>query len=253
MNPLERNPSPFIEVEGVRFYGNPEGAPTEEEIQNLQLTPSGEMHLLRHFSRLSEEARARIMGIKLNPGTERETVVSQEYLDEQLKTGGAKFNPEQAAIDDPQKMRGVAMKLLQLGSPAGTPQWVRRGNQKRLIFRVTLTSELKNELGLDQKKPLGFGNLVEITDETKEAVFQKPRGKNETSDQIERNFIRMAQAPTTDGLVVALTKFDNQEYPQIAAVHPGIIAAPMPNKRSQSEEEFNYNQAFWSRHAFVET
>ena len=247
----EKHQEQSIKVEDIRFFGDPEGKPTPDEVEKIDLSIDGELHLLRHFSTLSPAVMERLIGKKILNPDQTERTIDEEYIQNQLKTAGAKFSQGQSNLDDPEKLLVIAKKLIQ--EHLGELTWLRKGKQKRFILRVELTPDLKRTLGLDPEEPLGFGNLVEIDEELKDKIYKKNRGQNEATDQITRNFVKIENVPTTDGLVLVIQKLDDQENPYLFSMHPGLLTPSFPNRMFQSEEEFEYNHSFWSKHAFIES
>ncbi len=229
----------------MRFYGSPEPAPGK--IKDLVLPFQNELHLLRHLNEVTPEVKAKFLGQKIR-SPQGEQVIDETYLDGLLKTHGAKFHPDQH-IDDPQKIRAIALAEAKRREQGLT--WYRRG-PRRTIFKITLTPELKAEYGLNPNAPLGFGNLLRITDELRPAVYHKERGAA-GADAMQRNFIKSQEIPTSDDLIVALVWPDGKENPQIQSAHPGVLTPPLPNPAMHSGEELEYYKSFWQNYAFVES
>ncbi|OGI69698.1 hypothetical protein A2824_03210 [Candidatus Nomurabacteria bacterium RIFCSPHIGHO2_01_FULL_42_16] len=254
MMKLEKTPENFIEVEGVRFYGSPDKKLSKNEIYSVDLPLDSELHILRHLSSLEKEFRQKLIGQKMiNPYTGQETIINEEYIDSQISTAGGKFNQEQKRLNSPEKIKEIVIQGAEKIIESKDIQWFRKGKQKRCIFSVTFTPELKQNFELDPNIPIGFSNLVKITKELENLTYQKQRGEKEEADQQATKFIQLENPPATETITAVFAWFDNRDNPQLFAVHPGIITPPFPNAKFQSAEELEYNKKFWDQHAFVET
>ena len=187
----------------------------------------------------------------VNPYNQRETLIDDNYLDNQIKTPGSKFNPEQKLLSDPLVIYNIVTNYLSEMADLKQFPCVKNGKKTMCTFEINFTPELKTKYGLDADKSMGFANVIKIKEEDKDKVYQKPRGQEEM-DKYSINLMKVAELPATDKLIVVVAKFDDKPNYQMFGAWTGVIAPPIPNLKYQSKEEFDYNGKFWSEHVFLE-
>ena len=111
-------------------------------------------------------------------------------------------------------------------------------------------TKLKNMFGLSSDEFFGYDGVVEISADLRSKVIQKSRG-DDGADKIEVNIIEGIEPKPIDDFVVELKIRPDQDGIFIATAYPGIPGPNLPDKLSQTEEEYKKNKEYWDKNAFL--
>jgi hypothetical protein len=238
----------FVVIDGIKFFGTPDSNITESEVENLAAPTDFMLHILRHFSEISDEARAEYLSITESNG--RAITVTNELIDEKMKTLGSKFH---TGIDHPQALVGrIKKKLMEEVTKQEIP-WIRNANgYYQRVIKLTFNDYDKHCFGLDDFDMAGTAGVIAITDETKDEFEDTARGTTELADKYIVKKAKRNALPMTDDIIVTISKDQNGKNPRFFGLYTGSVAPPIPHKAKQSPEEFEQAIEFWDTHAFVE-
>jgi hypothetical protein len=247
----DKEPAPvlWVEREGVRMYGEPGGKVEQKDLETLRVSTGSLLHVTRHLTGMSPEARQRLVG-KSHVDGGQERVIDDEFIDAQLASTGSKFNEK---ITDPQLMIDFCLRRYKEAIEAGDAgEWLKRSETGMVdtgIF-IDVTPEQKVELGLGPEDHLGTSSVIEITPEVADKVRREIRGKGEVHDHIEVNVVG-GTPPVTDQMVIVLRRHLDSDVPEFFSAYSGILTPNMPRPDRQAGEELAHNKAWWDSHAFV--
>jgi len=236
----------WIEIDGIRFYNETESQVSQSETKQIIVTPASLLHVTRHLTNLSLEARRLLLAIKTSPDGR---VVNEQLINKQLSATGSKFNPK---INNPEELlrqcKQIVAKVIESGQVAS---WLKENDEfLSAHLKISLNPEQKQLLGLNTDEPTGDIRVVPITKELQSKVRQEQRGKGEKSDQIIINVISGIEPLPTDNLIISIKKPTSGNPPEFITAYTGIIVPYLPNL-DQSTKELAYNKDWWSRHAFI--
>lgn len=230
----------LIEVNGVVFWGIDKGRVIIEEITKISSPPDSVLHLLRHFSELSEEWIQRAVA---------EGITTREFIEEQLRLPGSKWNPK-IGLDEPELVIGFSRILLRRNLEQGKElRWIGRGKLDLCFLSHSLTQEEKIHFFEEKTKeePVGMVGLISLLEIPPQIEVRQSTGRG---SDLPVNVVEM-NPPTTDTVVITLARRENGTI-QIWSAFPGILTPPFP-KAYQLPEEYEYNKCFWERYALIET
>lgn len=232
---------PYIENEGIRFFGEQKGSLTETEAEETTTTPDSILHITRHLKSVSPEAKKKLLALD----------VTDDFIEAQLDSAGSKFHEK---INDPYKLLEVCQKAVKDKLSGGEEiPWIysKEADEFEAKIKVEVSPEQKQALGLNPDEYAGDVSVIEITPEIENQITKEQRGKGEKKDHIEVNVISGVDLPETDTLIISLKKKRQEDAPEFYTAYTGIIAPDLPRKEEQSEEEFEYNKQWWDQHAFI--
>ncbi|MFA4880634.1 MAG: hypothetical protein WC650_03345 [Candidatus Doudnabacteria bacterium] len=237
----------YVEIDGVKFFGDKGERVNPEHIKMLQDDPSNWFYLLKHFSSLSPEERNLLVGQKIM-FRGREIVITDELIDQQLNTAGSNFTGGIPALASPRLVFAFAKKYsLRIITASEEYYWIVKSGCKDCTFALQIDEGIKKTEGIPVSQKIGECPVVKITSQNSRLVFREQRGAN---DLYEVNKIRGIPVPGIDQLIVVLRWYNNQPAPRFNTVYAGFVSPPFPDKR-QTSEEFEANKLFWDQYAFI--
>ncbi|MFA5076495.1 MAG: hypothetical protein WC480_03720 [Patescibacteria group bacterium] len=248
-DPSRQQPFPYVEQNGVRFYGETAGNVEQRDINNLRLPTESTLHVARHLTNISPEAKAKLLGQTINDEG-NEIVVDEKFITAQLEAAGSKFHPK---INDPEALSLFCQeKLVEALENNQTIIWIKNQttDEARANIQITVTAADKTRFGLAPEESFGTSSVIKITPDVANKVTQKMRGQGEAKDQVTINTIGDISAPQTNDLVITIIRKSGQT-PEFYTAYTGIIAPHLPRAETQSPEELQYNKDWWSQYAFV--
>jgi hypothetical protein len=240
----------YVEMAGIRFFGEQSDPVKPEEVDNLKITDGNRLHISRHLNSLSPEARTTLLTLKTRQGG-IEKAVDDDFLNAQLKTKGSKFNEK---ITNPEIVMEVCREIIKKQISQGSEiVWIKYPNNDAYFtdIEVIVDEEIKRKLGLNKDDSLGTAPVVEITPEIAGLVKKELRGQGEQKDQIEVNVIEGMAQPETDKLIIEIKKNGQTGQTFFGTAYPGIIAPGFSNPEKQSPDEAEYKREWWGKHAFI--
>ncbi len=246
-NAIESKDS-FFEKDGIRYYAKIEGEVESSEIEKLGIPITTLLHISRHLRSLSSEARQALLGRAIDEG--ETSMVTDEFLDAELQSTGSKFSKK---IQDPQQVAALCKELLLQKAERSELYWMKNSatGEKVAVTDAVVTNDQKQSLGLETDDHLGDSNVVEVTSELKDRVQQEQRGRGDERDRVVVNIITGVEIPLTDRLCIVVTQSAKSSTPILHTAFTGFPAPSLPREEEQGAEEYEYNKAWWDRHAFV--
>ncbi|MFA6272791.1 MAG: hypothetical protein WC693_06940 [Patescibacteria group bacterium] len=239
----------FFEVDGVRVYGERIGSVTAEELEQLEVSTENVMHIVRHFTGLSDESRGKLVGQELQNGEELQ-IINETFINAQLESTGSKFNGK---LDDPELIVQLCRNLMVQSVQSGRDiAWVKEpGGDFSAKLQVEIPAEMKKQIGINEFEKLGTSSVIPITPGIAGQVKKEQRGRGEIKDLVQINVIEGIPSPKTDTLIIEIKKRDENATPYLYTAYTGTLAPSLPRPEKQSAEELAYNQEWWDRHAFI--
>lgn len=224
----------FIEVGKVKFWGNDKGPVRAEEVENISSPLDSIMHLLRHFSEVSEswieEMRGKNVAFK--------TIMNQVLMP------GSKWNKGMGLVTPEDVIRFSRALLLDAVNKGQNLCWIGRGDLDFCYFPHQVTPDEKKKLLGRDGVFLGLAGLIPLAKIPRHVMVKQVFNRGGKVN------VAKMDCPETDEVVVTLARKPNGII-QVFSAFPGILTPPIP-KDSQAPEEREYNTYFWSRHALIE-
>jgi len=245
-----RQEKTYIESEGIRFYGELRRFLSAQEIERAVSSPESILHVTRHITCLSPNARKKILKLTIIDGGEK-IKVNDAFIDAQLQSIGSKFNEK---INDPFKLlencRAIAME--QIKEEIEIP-WIYNSRIDEAVakIKVRLSDGQKQKLGILSSEFVGNLSVVKVTSEIRQHLQKEQRGKGEKKDRVKINVVEGIDKPLTNDIVIAFKKHGLHEQPEFYTVYTGILTALIPRQEEQSDEEFLYNTGWWENYTFI--
>ena len=171
-------------------------------------------------------------------------------LEERLKTHGSKFSK---FIDDTETLIRLAKILLNRQDTASINWFLLSDGYFVAKGIFTATPQIKKEINLPEDAPIGICGVVPVTEQIKERVGKTVRGFGEAADRILVNVVELDALPTTDSVVVTLTKKSMIDRAELQSIFTGVLAPPFPIKSIVGNKTDRQKCAeWWERHAFVQ-
>jgi len=211
-------------------------------MNNVEINPTNEFHLLRHFIDVSSEYRNSLIGkeyYRFNFKTQKfeKSFITPIDIDNALKTTGSKFYKNVKGIEDPQKLlKLIVSEFYKLNERI----WTDCENGKNLGFLFKYSQYV------------GERNLIhikELTNEERKRVKKVPRGESESEIMI--NVVSNVKVRRLDTIEVSL--LDSPKLPSLfVTAYPGDLmpTEDFPNKL-QKKENYKKSKEFWDNHVFI--
>lgn len=255
-----------VKFDGVDFYYSVHSPLTNQDLDQLRILPlSQELHLLRHFTTFPEGFVASVLGQKVLTWSQVEkkmvpVIITQELLDDSLKTKGSKFlsEAEDGYIKNPTHLSELIVEYLSNGLSnrvAFNNFFAPYFNMMRpLIWYSSQSGKKILKLKITYPRNIGTSSVVKISDLTAEqqvTVRKEFRGKG--LDAYEVQTVLLQKPPLSSDLVVTLIKNSTEENAFIATAYSGIVVPPLPDWSMVEPltEEEEYNRKYWKDLAFV--
>jgi len=187
----------------------------------FKFTAEEQFHILRHYTKVDEQYIQKLLQV---------SEFSKEDIYNQLKIFGSKFhyhfttNPEHLNKIINQRISHGNHSLKQFGT--------------RTIYTFQYTSN-------EYHDGIGYCNIVsieELSSEHREKIIEVPRG-----DEMIRTITDIKPKPTWEFHMVVIN--DNESL--VSTVFPGTYAPPFPNRKNQSELEYQNNVQFWNEYVLI--
>lgn len=236
----------YVEIDGVKFFGDKGERVNPEHIKMLQDDPSNWFYLLKHFSSLSPEERNLLVGQKIM-FRGKDIVITDELIDQQLNTAGSNFTGGIPALASPRLVFAFAKRYLLQSIIVQQHYWLIKAGCKDCTFVLQINEAIKKAEGISVSQKIGKCPVIKITPQNAHLVFREQRGAN---DLCEVNKIRGIPVHGINQLIVVLRWYNNQPAPRFNTVYAGFVSPPFPDER-QTSEEFEANKLFWDQYAFI--
>jgi hypothetical protein len=221
---------------GVFFWGNFGGYFLPEDGKNIQADSREILHMLRHFRTLPDGWVEKMLEVGL----------TKEEIDTALAQPGSKWNPKIKRLETPESVLNLCQDILTEVCKKRNPIWVQKGKTMTCYVSYAFSKKDKKEM-LETEESLGSDGLIAL-DALPTGLTVKEGTREVGGEHIPINVVEMNPVPTTDRIVVAVSRKNGRT--RIWTAYPGIIVPRLPN-RSQAPEERQYCQNFWQNHALV--
>ncbi|MBI4836434.1 MAG: hypothetical protein HY817_04205 [Candidatus Abawacabacteria bacterium] len=244
----------FFIIDDVKVFGRKVDDVAIRDIDNIVITQESLLHVVRHFSQLSQQSRKSLLEKKHD--TERQIEVTEKMIDELLHTAGSKFHPQ---LQDLHYVLSCLLSYTKGHVTAGLKApWIEFSSLPGEYYteiHFTITSEQKEELGLSQDEFIGTLGAVPINEENIAFVQPEQRGAGDKADDIIVNIIKELDPPLTDTITIGLAKNPETLVVRLTTIFTsdGKFSPLFPNAEKQSPEEFAYNKQWWEQYAFFKS
>lgn len=227
-----------FEVAGTFAYGHVRRLVRTDEISLFEINSSIEMHILRHFKKVSEQYKTSLLNKEYHYFDHQEKkfkqgIIKQENIDNALNTKGTKFAEFVTGIEDPEKLL----------------EWLYE--QTKTLFKAdnlyTIEKGLESKVYLQFEYPEIVGNIdvVNIDDlNNDEKLRVKKVKRSEGHDEAtEINIIEGKEKIPTKVIAFLLHKVPELDF-YFGSAFPGYLDPDFPN-----EEE---NKEYWNNLVFIQ-
>lgn len=213
-------------------------------MKQLQINPTNEFNLLRHYSKINEDYSKTLLGQEYffhnhSTGHFEKGIVTDEAITNALETKNSKFFNNIPGLNTPNELLNLIKDKFDSFKPEEI-KW--EGSKKFFSFLI------------EYPEPVGIKNLIPIeslTDEEKTRVKTLPRSNKVGETGIMIKTIEGIEAKPLETIEIGLQ--DSEEltfylvnaYPGDMEVTPGF-----PSDR-QSKEEYEKSIEYWDTHVFI--
>jgi hypothetical protein len=202
------------------------------DVTALQSTPAIELHLLRHFSTVSEEYINRLLNKS----------ITHQHITDALSTGGSKFFQDISGIQDPAELFDLIKTHLITTAEKSTLSLFDYGDTLRAFFSI----QYHVPVGLDTLIPMD-----RLSAEQQQTIITKQRGDLAGDNATMIKIIHGITPEPTNTISIQLGLPMNPVQELFLTAYPGIQAPDFPNDQ-QSADERQHSTQFWNTHVFIQ-
>lgn len=236
---------PYVPAELERFevaksfaYGHLKRLVTKEELALFEINPSIEMHILRHFKKVSDEYKSSLLDREYHYFDHQEKkfkqgIIKQEDIDNALHTKGTKFAEFVSGIENPKKLL----------------EWLRGKTLKQFkednLYTVEKGLESKIYLQFEYHEIVGEIDVVnyDVLTEDEKARVKKVKRSEGHDEAIEVNIIEGKEKIPTKVIAFLLHKVPELDF-YFGSAFPGYLD---PDFASKEE-----NKKYWDNLVFID-
>lgn len=211
-------------------------------MKSIEINPTNELHLLRHFSGVAKEYSDQLVGQEYyhydyKLGKFKKGHISPNVIQAALETTGSKFYKDITGIENPKKL----LQLIKVKFEAQKNiHWSPTANGINYAFLINHDSDVGNK------------NLIkvsELSDPDKKRVHKVSRGEGESSVMV--NIVNGIGVRKLKTIEVGVLDSPELDFLFVTA-YPGDLmhTEDFPNDK-QPEQEYKVSKEFWDNHVFV--
>ena len=237
--------SKYSIIDGVRIFHPVVRRFCLKDLARLQLTPTIELHLLRHFDVVDPIYAQHLLGqqyhyFDFTISKWKKKIIRKKDISLALQVAGSKFLSSCIGYRNPEELFSTIKRKISQASRKGEIIWFEFGDSLRAFY------------SFECKYNVGNCNLVAISQLKKKFrnnIKEQLRGKIK-GDNFKIKVVSGINPILTSRVVVEMRYPHDVATPIHFTAYSGILTPDFPNS-NQNKTEKKYSESFWDKHTFI--